>query len=302
MQTSKATLSQINLRIGPYELKAVPTGEFGLDGGAMFGTVPKVLWSKTNPPDEANRIPMEARALLLKSKDRNILIDTGNGSDFTEKYGDKMGSKFAEMYAVDPSKASLLKSLKQHGLSPEDITDVILTHLHFDHAGGATCAKDGKIVPTFPKAKYYVQKKNLEIARNPNIREKASYLKPNFEPLVKAGVLNLLDGDVENLFPNVSVLVSNGHTEAQQIVKVADANTGILYAADVIPTSTHIRSAWIMGYDLDPLTIIKEKRAFLKEAVQNSWFIYFEHDPYCDLSSVEAEKDDFKAKERFHLS
>lgn len=302
MQTSKLSLQVISLKIGPYELKAVPTGEFGLDGGAMFGTVPKVLWEKTNPPDEANRIPMEARALLLKSKERNILIDTGNGSDFIEKYGEKIGPKFAEMYAVDPTKASLLKSLKNHGLTPEDITDVILTHLHFDHAGGATCAKNGKIVPTFPNAKYYVQRKNLETARSPNIREKASYLKPNFEPLVEAGVLNLLDGDVENLFPNVSVHVSNGHTEGQQIVRIHDGLNGIFYAADVIPTSTHIRSAWIMGYDLDPLTIIKEKRAFLKDATLNNWYIYFEHDPYCDLASVEFEKDDFKAKERFQLS
>lgn len=297
MQTSK-----ISIKIGPYELKAIPTGEFGLDGGAMFGTVPKVLWAKTNPPDEANRIPMEARALLLKSPGRNILIDTGNGSDFIEKYGEKMGGKFAEMYAVDPSKASLIKSLKNNGLSPEDITDVILTHLHFDHAGGATCARNGKIVPTFPNARYYVQKQNYDTAREPNVREKASYLKPNFEPLMEAGVLELLDGNVENLFPNVSVIVSNGHTQGQQIVKIADDKHGVFYTADVIPTSTHVRSAWVMGYDLDPLTIIKEKRDVLKEAAQKSWFIYFEHDPYCDLSAIEAEKDDFKVKERFHLS
>lgn len=297
MQTSK-----ISIKIGPYKLKAIPTGEFGLDGGAMFGTVPKVLWEKTNPPDEANRIPMEARALLLMSEGRNILIDTGNGSDFVEKYGDKIGPKFAQMYGLDPSGASLLKSLKSNGLDPSDITDVILTHLHFDHAGGATCARGGKIVPTFPNAKYYVQRQNLEIARTPNIREKASYLKPNFEPLIEAGVLELLDGDVENLFPNISVIVSNGHTEGQQIIKIADSKTGVFYAADLIPTSSHIRSAWIMGYDLDPLTLIREKREILKTAAQNNWFIYFEHDPYCDLSAIEAEKDDFKAKERFHLS
>lgn len=297
MQTSK-----ISIKIGPYELKAIPTGEFALDGGAMFGTVPKVLWSKTNPSDEANRIPMEARALLLKSAGRNILIDTGNGSDFVEKYGEKMGSKFAEIYGVNPSQTSLLKSLKNNGLEPSDITDVILTHLHFDHAGGATCSHNGKIVPTFPNAKYYVQRQNLETARTPNIREKASYLKQNFDPLIEAEVLELLDGDVENLFPNISVIVSNGHTEGQQIVKISDSTTGVFYAADLIPTSTHIRSAWVMGYDLSPLTLIREKREILKQAAQNGWFIYFEHDPYCDLSAIEAEKDDFKAKERFHLS
>lgn len=301
MQTSKLSLP-ISLKIGPYELKAVPTGEFGLDGGAMFGTVPKILWSKALPPDEMNRIPMEARALLLKSKDRNILIDTGNGSDFIAKYGEKAGAKFAEMYAVDPKKANLYKSLEAHGLKPSDITDVILTHLHFDHAGGATCERDGKIVPTFPNAKYYVQKKNLETARNPNVREKASYLKPNFEPLIEAGVLELLDGDVKNLFPNVDVFLSNGHTLAQQIVRISDDKNGVYYMADLIATSHHIRSAWVMGYDLDPLKIIEEKRVVLNQAAAKNWYLYFEHDPYCDLVSVESDKEDFKVKERFHLS
>src|SRR5690606_23660520 len=162
-------------------------------------------------------------------------------------------------------------------------------------------ARDGKIVPTFPKAQYYVQKQNLETAREPNIREKASYLKPNFEPLIEAGVLKLLDGNTE-IFPGINVIVSNGHTQAQQMVKISDGKKGLVYAADVIPTSSHVRSAWIMGYDLEPLTIIKEKRAILEEAAQNGWYIYFEHDPYCDLSAIEAEKGDFKVKERFHLS
>ncbi|MGZ3692350.1 MAG: MBL fold metallo-hydrolase, partial [Pseudobdellovibrio sp.] len=163
----------LSLKIGPYTLHAVPTGLFALDGGAMFGTVPKVLWQKSNPPDELNRIPMEARALLLQSSDRNILVDVGNGSDFVAKYGEKLGNKFAEMYGVDASGTSLLSSLKKYNLKPEDITDVILTHLHFDHAGGATCERNGKIVPTFPNAKYYVQKSNYETAITPNIREKA---------------------------------------------------------------------------------------------------------------------------------
>ncbi len=301
MQTSK--LSQpLSLKIGPYDLKAIPTGEFGLDGGAMFGTVPKVLWEKQIPPDELNRIPMEARALLLKSSDRNVLIDTGNGSDFIEKHGEKLGSKFAQMYGVNESGPSLLKSLNSAGLNPEDITDVILTHLHFDHAGGATCAKDGNIIPTFPNARYYIQRSNLETARNPNIREKASYLKPNFEPLVEAGVLEILDGNTVNILPNISVLVSNGHTQGQQVVQISDDKNGVFYAADVIPTSSHVRSAWVMGYDLDPLTIIKEKREILTQAAEKSWYIYYEHDPFCDLSAIESEKDDFKVKERFHLS
>lgn len=301
MQTSKVS-QPLSLKIGSYELKAIPTGEFALDGGAMFGTVPKILWEKQIPPDDLNRIPMEARALLLKGNDRNILIDTGNGSDFVEKYGDKLGPKFAQMYGVSADGVSLISSLKKHGLSPEDITDVILTHLHFDHAGGATCTKNGKIVPTFSNAKYYIQKANLETAKNPNIRERASYLKQNFEPLIEAGVLEVIDGNIQNLFPNISVRVSNGHTQGQQVVQIADDKNGVFYAADVIPTSSHVRSAWVMGYDLDPLTIIKEKREILAQAAQKNWYIYFEHDPFCDLSAIEIEKDDFKVKEHFHLS
>ena len=149
--------NSLNLKIGPYTLHPIPTGIFGLDGGAMFGTVPKTLWQKTNPADEQNRIPMEARALLLKSPDRNILIDTGNGSDFIAKYGEKAGSKFAEIYSVSQNGPNLISSLKKYNLNPEDITDVILTHLHFDHAGGSTKAVENQIVFIFLKAQYYVQ-------------------------------------------------------------------------------------------------------------------------------------------------
>ena len=295
-------VSPKHLEIGPYTLHAVPTGLFGLDGGSMFGTVPKVLWEKTNPPDEKNRIAMEARALLLKSKDRNILIDTGNGSDFVAKYGEKLGTKFAEMYAVDENGPSLISSLKKNGLNPEDITDVILTHLHFDHAGGATAEKNHKIVPTFPKAKYYLQKSNYETAKNPNIREKASYFAANFQPLLDAGVLEFIDGDKQNYLPNISFIVSNGHTQGHQVVQVADSKRQLFYCGDVIPTSSHIRSAWIMGYDLNPLQIIKEKSELLKHAGEKESYFYFEHDPYCDMASVEDANGDFKVKERFILT
>ncbi len=294
METSK------NLKIGDYELKAVPTGVFGLDGGAMFGTVPKVLWEKTNPADTQNRIEMEARALLLKGKDRNILIDTGNGQDFIAKHGPKLGSKFEELYSIH-GQGGLENTLQKNGVSAKDITDVILTHLHFDHVGGAVKASDGKLVPTFPNAKYYVQKMNLETAMNPNVRERASYLKPNFEPLLENGCLELLNGPVENLFPGVSLIVSNGHTQAQQIVKVFDDKSGLFFTADVIPTSSHVRSSWVMGYDLFPLLVIEEKRKILQEAAQKGYYIYFEHDPYCDFASVTQEGHDFKVTSRYHL-
>jgi glyoxylase-like metal-dependent hydrolase (beta-lactamase superfamily II) len=293
--------SKKELQIGDYRALPVPTGIFGLDGGAMFGTVPKVLWEKSNPPDDQNRIPMEARGLLLKAKDRVVLIDTGNGGDFIEKYGDKLGPKFSSMYNVDSSGPSLMKSLSKHGISREAVTDVILTHLHFDHAGGATTARNGKLVPTFPKATYYVQSANLETARKPNIREKASYFPANFEPLLEAGCLKLLDGSVKNLLPGISVEVSNGHTQGQQVVLVESSDAALVYCGDVVPTSSHVRSAWIMGYDLNPLLLIEEKRALLQRAAEGQWHLFFEHDPYAEMAQIEESKGDFAVTSRSHL-
>jgi glyoxylase-like metal-dependent hydrolase (beta-lactamase superfamily II) len=294
-------LERRSLKIGPYEICPVPTGIFGLDGGAMFGTVPKVLWEKSNPPDDKNRIAMEARALLLKSDNRKILIDCGNGADFVAKYGEKLGNKFAEMYGLDESGPSLKKSLQQHGLGFEDITDVVLTHLHFDHAGGSVTERDGQLVATFPNATYYVQKANFETAMHPNIREKASYLATNFEPLMKAGKLKLLDGEKENLLPGISVMTSNGHTIGQQVVKISDGSQTLLYCGDVVPTSSHVRLAWVMGYDLEPLRLIEEKQRFLSKAADEQWYLYFEHDPYCDAAQVMRAGSDFAVQKRFLL-
>ena len=292
---------KLNLKIAGYEICAVPTGIFGLDGGAMFGMVPKVLWGKSNPADEQNRIPMEARALLLKSKDHNILIDTGNGSDFVAKYGDKMGAKFSEMYGIDPHGANLISSLKKNNITPDDITDVILTHLHFDHAGGATCAQQNEIKATFSNANYYLQKSNLETAKNPNRREKSSYFSANFEPLIKSNQLKLIDGPQKNILPGISVTVSNGHTQGHQAVIIEDDHTRLIYCGDVIPTSSHVRSAWIMGYDLDALKLIEEKSDLLNLSKDKKTYYYFEHDPYCDLATVISDRDDFKVSERFDL-
>ncbi len=294
-------LKKLQLKIADYEICPVPTGLFGLDGGAMFGTVPKVLWQKTNPADEHNRIQMEARALLLKSPTRNILIDTGNGSDFVAKYGEKLGNKFAEIYAVDQSGPSLMSSIKKHGLTPDDITDVILTHLHFDHAGGATTEKNGKIVATFPKAQYHLQKKNLETAQNANLREKSSYYPANYQTLIDAKQLVLIDGDQQNYLPGISLRVSNGHTVGHQVVIIEDDQTALFYCGDVVPTSSHVRSAWVMGYDLNPLLLIEEKQKLLEKAQNKKTYLYFEHDPYCDMATIEKVNNDFAVKERFLL-
>ncbi|MCO5113705.1 MAG: MBL fold metallo-hydrolase [Bdellovibrionaceae bacterium] len=291
----------ISLQIGPYKAYSVPTGLFRLDGGAMFGTVPKVLWSKTNPTDEQNRILMECRTLLLISDDRKILIDTGNGSDFIAKYGEAAGSKFEQMYGVDQSGTSLLNSLKKHNVTPDQITDVILTHLHFDHAGGATCADpQGRIVPTFPNATYYIQQANVDTARKPNRRERASYLAPNFEPLFASDAVKVLDGPTE-IAPHISVSLSNGHTLGQQNVLISDGKTSIFYCADLVPTSTHVKLAWVMGYDIQPILILEEKENILKQASKDNWYLFFEHDPYVEAAQISFNGKDFEIKERFKL-
>lgn len=298
------TNENLKLKIGEYSLYSVPTGTFKLDGGAMFGTVPKVLWEKSNPADEQNRILMEARALLIKSKDKTILVDTGNGSDFRLKYGDSAGAKFEQMYGVshpeDKNAVNLYNSLEKLGVKTSDVTDVILTHLHFDHAGGSTCDRSGVLAPTFENATYYVQKENLETALNPNRREKASYLKPNFEPLLKVGCLKTLDGPQE-LFPHISVSLSQGHTRGQQNVLISDGKNSLFYCADLIPTSTHTKLAWVMGYDLDPLKIIEEKEAILTKADKENWHLFFEHDPYCDAAQVQFNGKDYEVIKRFSL-
>lgn len=305
MTDAKSTIAQphqnLNLKIGPYTVCPIPTGIFGLDGGAMFGTVPKVLWEKTNPADDKNRIQMEARALLLKSPGSNILIDTGNGADFIAKYGEKLGSKFKEMYNIDESGPSLLNSLKHYGLSPEDIDHVVLTHFHFDHAGGATTEKNGKLVPTFSKAKYWAQQGNLKTAQSPNLRERASYYPANTQPLIDAGVLNLLDGDHENFLPHLSAITSNGHTHQQQMIKISGDDKTLLYCADVVPTSTHVKVAWLMGYDLHPLILMEEKQKILGRAAEESWYLFFEHDPYCDCAQITRQGHDFSVEKRFWL-
>lgn len=295
-------IENLSLKIGDYEVHPIPTGIFGLDGGAMFGTVPKVLWEKAIPADEKNRIPMEARALLLKGSQRKILIDSGNGGDFVAKYGEKLGNQFAEMYNVKNDGPSLLKSLAHHEVKPEDITDVIFTHLHFDHCGGGTKSLDGKIVPTFTNAQYYVQKANYETALKPNRREKASYFAVNFQTLIEHKVLHLLEGETENFLPQISASLTNGHTQGQQTIRINDGNTTLVYCADLIPTSAHIRLAWIMGYDLNPLCLIDEKQKLLEQAAEKSWYLFFEHDPLVDLCLVESKGADFAVSRRFKLN
>jgi len=283
------------MKIGPYDCYSLISGYFKLDGGAMFGNVPKVLWEKHHRADEKNRIQMLTRNLLLKSEDENILVDVGNGGDFIDKYGPKLGSKFAEIFSIEKEFPSLEMQLEQLDLKPDDITDVILTHLHFDHAGGAVKfnPNTGKLEPSFPNASYVVQKENFEHASNPNIREKASYLSQNFFPLMEAGVLTLLS-ETSSYKPHIEFILSHGHTEGQQNVKISDGKQTLFYCADVIPLKAHLQPAWTMSYDINPILVIDEKIEILLKASKENWMLIFEHDPLCIGAQVQFEDGDKK--------
>jgi glyoxylase-like metal-dependent hydrolase (beta-lactamase superfamily II) len=258
------------MKIGNYELYAIETGTFALDGGAMFGVVPKTLWEKAIAPDEKNRIGVASRALLLIGNGRRILIDDGNGS--------KMNEKLKAIYKIDSSKHDLVSSLRKHNVAPSDITDVILTHLHFDHAGGSTFRDvDGIVKPTFPNATYYVQREHWEWAQNPTERDKASFFSEDFMPLHEHGQLNFTEGEAE-ILPGISCRICNGHTTALQAPLVSDGTNAVLYVADLIPTIAHVPLPWIMGYDLRPLVTLEEKRRIVNEAVDGNWTLFFEHD------------------------
>lgn len=268
------------MKIGKYQLYTINSNFFGLDGGAMFGIIPKPLWEKTNPVDEVNRVTLATRNLLLVSDSKKILIDTGMGSKWDEK------SK--AIYRID-NNLSIERALNQKGFKPEEITDVILTHLHFDHTGGSTKYENEKLIPSFPNAKYYIQKQNFDWAINPTDRDRGSYIKENFEPLAKEGVLNLL---TENNFDdNISFEIINGHTFGQQMVKISDCSNTVLYCADLLPFVSHIRLPYIMAYDLQPLVTLAEKKKYLQQALNENWILYFGHDPeYAAVSLKQSEK------------
>ena len=258
------------MKIGIYELHAIETGRFGLDGGAMFGVVPRTLWERTNPPDERNRIAMAARALLLIGNGRRILIDTGNGT----KFNDKLSS----VYKIDTSESDLISSLGSHGCMRADITDVILTHLHFDHAGGGTTREKGEVVPTFPNARYYVQHEQWQAAMHPTERDRASFIPDDYMPIYERGMLTFTEGEGE-ILPGISVRLVHGHTSALQCPTISAGSTTLCYCADLVPLASHVQLPWIMAYDLRPLVTLEEKRELLARAVEEQWTLFFEHDP-----------------------
>ena len=250
----------------------------------MFGIIPKPLWAKTNPPDERNRIELAARALLIIGRGKNILVDNGNGSKFNEKQQD--------IYRLDTKQHELHASLARHGLSKDDITDVILTHLHFDHAGGSTFRENGELKPTFKNAKYYVQKAHWHQAMHATEKDRGSFMPDDFMPLHEHGILEFVDGEFE-IFPNISLVVVNGHTSAQQLPKISDGTTTMLYSCDLFPTTSHIPLPYIMAYDLRPLTTLEEKKKILTTAADEGWILFFEHDPKTAAGKVKRTEKGF---------
>lgn len=261
------------------KLHAIETGNFKLDGGAMFGVVPKPIWQRTNPADEKNRIDMAMRCLLIEDENRLILVDNGIG----KKYDDK----FAGIYGLDYSAHTLDRSLEKLGFHKSDVTDVILTHLHFDHCGGSTewhPIKERHEV-AFENAHFWVQRSHLAWALNPNPREKASFFTENIQPIMDSGQLRLLDGESE-LFPGIQLKVVNGHTEAQQLPLINYKGRQILFAADLIPTFGHLPLPYVMGYDVRPLVTMKERGEFLPWLVKDEVVLFYEHDPYHECGTV----------------
>ena len=265
--------------IGRYTLHEIETGRFGLDGGAMFGIVPKPLWERVMPPDDRNRITLAARCLLLEGRDRLILIDNGLGPPPSEK--------FADIYAVDQEHSELHASLEEAGFEAGEVTDVILTHLHFDHCGGTTWRDEqGDWQLTFEHARHHVQRAHWEWARTSNPKEKASFRAENLDPLADSGTVKLVDGRQE-ILDGIEALPVNGHTEAQQMIKISDGDDTLVYVADLLPTTHHLKAAWTMAYDVRPMATIEEKADFLDEAEREGWTLFFEHDPDTAIADLE---------------
>lgn len=279
------------MKIGKYNLEILEAGTLALDGGAMFGIIPKPLWEKSSPADEKNRITLSTRCLLLTSRDKKVLVDTG--------MGDKWDAKSRDIYNIRNNMGTIDNLLLQRGIRPEEITDVILTHLHFDHTGGSTKYEDGKLVPSFPKARYFVQKKNSTWALNPTDKDKGSYIQQNFVPLLEQGVLNFFEGD--SVFDEeIELMQVNGHTFGQQLVKISDGLETFVYCGDLIPLASHTHLPYIMGYDLQPLITLEEKKNLLTRAAEENWKLIFEHDPFSAYATVMFSEKGFKIKERYN--
>jgi glyoxylase-like metal-dependent hydrolase (beta-lactamase superfamily II) len=257
------------MRLGEFELISLSDGWFRLDGGAMFGVIPKPMWEKRAKPDEVNRILMGVRPLLIQTGTRRIIVDAG--------IGDKMGPKDTVIYGLD-RRTHLDHSLADAGLGAAEIDLVIASHLHFDHAGGFTVMEGGRLRPRFSRARYVIRRGEWEDATHPHERNRASYLGDNFLPLQEAGVVDFCESDGE-IVPGIGVWRTGGHTMHHQMIKIDSAGRTGVFTADLLPTTAHIDTPWIMGYDLYPMDTLAYKKRFVREAIEREYVIFFEHDP-----------------------
>lgn len=272
-------------------LHTIETGFFKLDGGAMFGVVPKTIWQKINPADEKNLCTWQMRCLLIEDGNQLILIDTG--------MGDKQSAKFFSYY--DPhGEASLMKSIKAKGYSPDDVTDVIFTHLHFDHCGGGVIRNGEQLEAAFKNATYWSNEKHWQSAMEPNARERASFLKENFVPLQSDDRVKFI-GENNSPSEKISFTLANGHTEAQLIPHILYQDKTLVFTADLIPSVGHIPLPYIMGYDLNALQSLEEKTAFLNKAEAENYVLFFEHDRINECCSLKQTEKGIRADEVFAL-
>ena len=274
-------------------LYSIETGYFKLDGGAMFGVVPKSIWNKTNPADENNLCSLAMRSLLIEDGNRLVLVDTG--------IGNKQSEKFLSYYYLH-GEDSLEKSLARPGFSKDDITDVLLTHLHLDHAGGAVERIGQKLVPAFKNAVYWSNAQHWDWAIYPNDREKASFLKENIVPLEESGQLKFIDRDGSGFINSIKTIFAFGHTDAMMLPQVVYKEKTILFAADLIPTVGHIPIPYIAGYDIYPLKAMDEKKVILKEALQNDFILFMEHDAANECCTLVETEKGIRLGETFKLS
>ena len=275
-------------------LYTIDTGLFKLDGGAMFGVVPKTIWNKTNPADENNLCTWAMRCLLVEDGDRLILIDTG--------IGNKQDAKFFSHYYLHGD-ATLDSSLAKHGFNREDITDVFLTHLHFDHVGGAVERQGDALLPAFKNATYWSNEKHWHWATNPNDREKASFLKENILPIQESGQLKFVNANSEMVFSDdFKLRMVSGHTESMMLPLITYKGRQLLYMADLTPSVGHLPIPYVMAYDMFPLTTLGEKKAILGEAVNLDFILYFEHDPINECCTLQMTEKGIRVKDTFKLA
>lgn len=256
------------IQLGDFRLHVIKESSFKLDGGAMYGVVPKTLWQKQDPADELNRVTLHCNLLLVETPRARVLVDTGMGP----RWSDKEKERYELKLLIDHKKA-----LESVGLSNDDVDAVIISHLHFDHSGGAVIDLNGKLLPTFPRAKYYVQRGEWEFAQRANARAKGSYRADDYRPLQDQGFLVLLDGDAE-IAPGISVKVTGGHTTHHQIVILESQGQHAVYFADIVPTKVHLPAPWVMGYDHFPLASCEAKSEWLSRAARENWLVVFDHE------------------------